>query len=254
MIYKRAIARLRAQDWLAIAIEVGIVIIGVFIGNQVSNWNADRIERAETVRMLRNLQPETRNVIWSLDAVLDYYRITQRYADIALAGWRGDRAVSDRDFVIAAYQASQQTYLGTSNQTWSQIIGSDRLQHIEDRDVRERLSLLMTADWATIEKDLAPDYRRHVREVIPEDIQDAIRKDCGDRRVVRGTQSWIRLPETCTLDLPDERFRTAATELRVRPALIGDLRFQRSAIASYVEVIHELDKTARSLLGRIERM
>ena len=58
MIFKRTVAKLRAQDWLAIVIEVGIVIIGVFVGNQVSNWNDDRVEQRENVQILQNLKPE----------------------------------------------------------------------------------------------------------------------------------------------------------------------------------------------------
>ena len=34
MIYKRVAARLQAQDWLAITIELTIVVVGVFIGMQ----------------------------------------------------------------------------------------------------------------------------------------------------------------------------------------------------------------------------
>src|SRR4051812_17044368 len=62
MIFKRAVARLRAQDWIAISVEIGIVIIGVFIGTQVSNLNNARIERAKTQQMARDLQPELRNL------------------------------------------------------------------------------------------------------------------------------------------------------------------------------------------------
>ena len=58
MMYKRVAARLRAQDWLAITIEIGIVIVGVFIGTQVSNWNQDRLEKRETQRMLTQLDPQ----------------------------------------------------------------------------------------------------------------------------------------------------------------------------------------------------
>jgi len=38
MIFKRTVAKLRAQDWFAIAVELGIVILGVFIGNWVNDW------------------------------------------------------------------------------------------------------------------------------------------------------------------------------------------------------------------------
>ena len=57
MIFKRAVAKLRAQEWTAILIELGIVILGVFIGTQVSNWNAGRLEKVETRRMLVQLKP-----------------------------------------------------------------------------------------------------------------------------------------------------------------------------------------------------
>ena len=39
MIYKRAIAKLRAQDWFAIFVEFAIVVAGVFVGTWVANLN-----------------------------------------------------------------------------------------------------------------------------------------------------------------------------------------------------------------------
>ena len=103
MIFKRAVAKLRAQDWAAITIEIAIVIIGVFIGTQVSNWNARRLEQIETREMMSRLKPELRKVLDEYQGARAYYGLTRRYAGIALAGWRGDADVSDRDFVIAAY-------------------------------------------------------------------------------------------------------------------------------------------------------
>ena len=45
MILRRIVEHLRQQHWTAIGIELVIVVLGVFIGTQVSNWNDDRIER-----------------------------------------------------------------------------------------------------------------------------------------------------------------------------------------------------------------
>ena len=92
MIFKRVVARLRAQDWMAIAIELAIVIMGVFIGTQVSNWNSNRIERAKTEQMARDLQPELKNQILNFESLAAYYAVTRRYGEAALAGWRGDAA------------------------------------------------------------------------------------------------------------------------------------------------------------------
>ena len=59
MIFKRFAANLRAQNWFAIALEVAIVIVGVFIGTWVANWNEERLEREETARMLDDLNPSS---------------------------------------------------------------------------------------------------------------------------------------------------------------------------------------------------
>ena len=42
MIFKRAIAKLRAQDWVAITIEVAIVTLGVLIALAAQQWADNR--------------------------------------------------------------------------------------------------------------------------------------------------------------------------------------------------------------------
>ena len=47
--------------------------------------------------------------IWQLACITGFVsgRVLPAPSDVALAGWRNDPKVSDNDFVIAAYQASQ---------------------------------------------------------------------------------------------------------------------------------------------------
>lgn len=44
MILRRFIEHFRQQNWAAIGIDFAIVVIGVFLGMQIGNWNAERIE------------------------------------------------------------------------------------------------------------------------------------------------------------------------------------------------------------------
>ena len=106
MILRRLTENLRAQNWTAISIEFLIVVIGVFLGTQVANWNQQRIERRETERMLENLAPELQSQLEFIDNVRTYYATTRAYADQALSGWSGKSELSDEQFVIDAYQAS----------------------------------------------------------------------------------------------------------------------------------------------------
>lgn len=46
MILRRVIAHVRKQEWTAIWIDLIIVVVGVFIGIQVANWNEARADRA----------------------------------------------------------------------------------------------------------------------------------------------------------------------------------------------------------------
>ena len=43
---KRLGQALRRQDWATIAIEFVLLVLGVFLGIQVANWNESRLERA----------------------------------------------------------------------------------------------------------------------------------------------------------------------------------------------------------------
>jgi hypothetical protein len=144
MVYKRVVANLRAQNWLAICIELAIVIFGVFIGTQVANWNEERLERRQTQRMLIRLQPELDKLLDFHASARSYYRITRAYATTAFAGWQGEPTVSDRDFVIAAYQASQIYATPVNGAIWATIFGADRLhvcRHFDARVVGSRYSL-----------------------------------------------------------------------------------------------------------------
>ncbi len=55
MILRRVILHFKKQEWTAIALDFLIVVVGVFVGLQVSNWNAARGERAEEVYYLKAL-------------------------------------------------------------------------------------------------------------------------------------------------------------------------------------------------------
>ena len=63
MILRRLTTALRKQDWFTVVIETLIVVFGVFIGLQVNNWNAARVERNSEQVLLLRLQEETRSLL-----------------------------------------------------------------------------------------------------------------------------------------------------------------------------------------------
>jgi hypothetical protein len=253
MILRRIVEHLKKQDWAAIALELAIVIIGVFIGMQVSNWNQQRIEKRETAQLLLELRPALKSFADFFDTAKPYYATSRRYSETAFAGWRGDPTVSDEQFVIAAYQASQIYTFGVHGENWASIFGGDRMRDIGSVEVRRGLTNLMTLPYDQIDlATVSTPYREQVRKVIPEDIQDAIRAECGDARIPDMPLAF-RLPATCDLNFPGARFVSAAAALRARPELVGELRWHRAAVAAFLENLETIDGQTRQLQRAIDQ-
>jgi len=250
MILRRLTGNLKTQNWTAITIEFLIVVLGVFIGTQVSNWNQERIEKRQTERMLVELGPALKNFVDFFQTARTYYATTHAYSEDAFAGWRNDPKVSDKQFVVGAYQASQMYTFGINGSSWATIFGSDHLRDIDDLQIRRGLAGLMTTNYETLEAPLATPYREQVRKVIPEDIQDAIRAQCGDRAQLNLANALV-LPRTCNLNFPSGDFAAAAAALRARPDLVGELRWHRAAVAAYLSSIEPLEAQANDVLRRL---
>jgi len=70
MILRRLIDNIRRQAWTAIVIEFVIVVIGIFVGMQVNNWNAERANRALEATHLQHLAKDIRSDITEIDRIL----------------------------------------------------------------------------------------------------------------------------------------------------------------------------------------
>src|SRR6478752_10417116 len=58
MALRRLAGRLREHDWFAAGIELLIVIAGILVALQVSNWNGDRQDRARARQYAQRLHGE----------------------------------------------------------------------------------------------------------------------------------------------------------------------------------------------------
>lgn len=251
MIFKRAVANLRAQNWAAITIELVIVIVGVFVGIMAANWNQERVERRITREMLIRLKPELHGLDDFSSSARNYYAITGRYAETAFRGWDRDPAVSDADFVIAAYQASQIYSFNNNGLSWALAFGANDLRNIDDRAIREPLTRLITFDYTTLRFGQTG-YRDEVRKYIEDDIQRAIRAHCGEQ--IGADDRTFALPTTCSIKISSAKAAEAAAELRRHPELVELLRQHRATTAAFLTNLGVFDRQQRLLRRRIEAM
>lgn len=239
----------RDQNWTAIGIEFVLVILGVFLGIMAANWNQDRLDRRETEKLLEQVDVTLTTMQRFIGSLPGYYSTTERYGDRAIAGWQGDPAVSDEEFVIAAYQASQIVAVGNNAVVFGAIFGAENLRDIENPVIRQSLAGVMTFDYQLVDlRAVSTRYREEVRKTIPHEIQAAIRARCSDQ--FDGNNS-VTLPARCDLELSPGLAAQAAQALRARPELVSELHWHRAAVANQLTQAGVLGNLARQLTERV---
>jgi len=69
MILRRVMQHVREQNWFAVGIDFVIVVVGVFIGIQVANWNEAQGERLREAKYLERIAADLRADIVEIDEI-----------------------------------------------------------------------------------------------------------------------------------------------------------------------------------------
>ena len=107
MILRRVIAHVRRQEWIAIAIDFVIVVVGVFVGIQVSNWNQAWATDRQAAVFTTHLKEDLREEDWGYQLLISYNREVLANAERTVDALSGASAVSDEALLVSAYRATQ---------------------------------------------------------------------------------------------------------------------------------------------------
>jgi len=98
MILRRIAEGIKNQDWFIVVIEIFVVVIGIYIGLQVDDWNKARQDRAEEMRVLQQLGIEVQAAIEAKNNVLKASRESEGFLIEAIEIIQGDREGDDLSF------------------------------------------------------------------------------------------------------------------------------------------------------------
>ncbi len=74
MIIRKLSDAIREQNWFTVILEILIVVVGIFIGLQVDEWNQTRLENQRAHQALENLQAEFVDISQSANGLAAYYK------------------------------------------------------------------------------------------------------------------------------------------------------------------------------------
>lgn len=89
MILRRVTHHVKGENWFAVGLDFVIVVVGVFIGIQVANWNDERLENVRKVQIVEALIADLKDAI-----MVQEYFIEQ--IELGLSEWEQSHARGER--------------------------------------------------------------------------------------------------------------------------------------------------------------
>ena len=140
MILRRVIEHVKAQNWLAVGLDFVIVVIGVFIGIQVSNWNDGRAANVQEAAVLAQLEDEFSEIQNALERQI---RVRRTYiADLKslIAGLEGSGPIPDELVVQRALVAARATgRRPAQSAAYLQLMANGELARLSNDDLKKAL-------------------------------------------------------------------------------------------------------------------
>ena len=251
MLLRRVIQHVRKQEWTAIGIDFVIVVVGVFVGIQVANWNEARADEARAqaylARIHVNLEADLlsiqrREAMWR--QVIAYGKGAIRYAEtgelVEGSAWKT---------VLAFYQASQLWQWVTSDSTYQEMRSGGELGLIRDPGLRDALSqyYLENGSGTAYLFMLQPEYRKIVRGLTPSVVADHIWAKCWQQPVP--LEQYLL---DCDSPVSEAQAQAVLDGYLKDPNLLPELRFWLANQGVALSVIGNYNPLLKDMLARVK--
>jgi len=154
------------QNWFAVGLDLVIVVVGVFIGIQVSNWNDSRVERARERVLLGELRAEIAEAMKVIDQRRKGFEQIARSGQRAIAFLDSGQACGDACWpvIVDFFHASQWQSLSHGLTSYQEL---RRGGWPSNRAITEATDAYELNTRALATSTEAPAYRTLVRGLIP---------------------------------------------------------------------------------------
>lgn len=249
MVIRRIREHVVDHNWFAVAVDLVIVVVGVLIATQVSNWNQARLERAQSHEDRQRLIADLGSNEADFQNRLRYFRAVRRHAQATLDALGRPAIAADEPFLINAFQATQIILSDPKRVTYDEVLATGRLTRLGQARLRDKVGNFYVA-MASAEPFLnnVPPFRERLRRALPSAIQAAIRTRCPERYDFLPDGTLLNsLPYRCVLGLDPATVAKGISAVRAMPdapvelnRLIDDLDVKIEMIDPTLSQIREL--------------
>jgi hypothetical protein len=226
MILRRLTKHVKDQNWFAVVLDFIIVVVGILIAFQITNWAAGRADDARAKTYLERLGSDINTDIITAQRKLKFWSQVSAYGTLGLDYAETGQAngKSDWQLLLAYFQASQVDEFFVTDTTYQEMRSAGELSLIKDETLRETLGnyYALSGNYTLTER---PRYREHVRGKIPIRMQSYIWTNCYNTDVV-GEQTMLE----CEDSFNAEDVKRTVETLSSNQALMEELRYWMSTL------------------------
>lgn len=237
MLLRSITKHLKEQNWFAVGLDFFIVVVGVFIGIQVSNWNEslNQIERADAY--LERLEADLAGDLETINIRQKFYSDVMLYGNRALAYAEAEEQNREANWpvILAFFQASQIFSYYPNDATYTELKSGGDLNLIENPAIRSSLTkyyLTGTGQYDFAFRG-APKYRETIRGLTPSNITKFIWDNCHEESEFN-EQRFLE----CDFPIEAAEIKQILDLYLSRPEVTEELRFWMSTL-----------QTSKNLLG-----
>lgn len=183
MILRRLTNAFRKQDWFTVAVETLIVVLGVFLGLQVNNWNAARLEQAQEQEYLIRLKEDFAESVAGQSRDINF--LDQQLSDQAVV-LKSLKACAVMPEDSEAFQRGVNT-LGYINpprifrRTVDEMAAAGTVDIIRNDRIKEELArIIALVEWRGAGFDQVSRQVEHYRFIIEEQVQYNLTRSYAD--------------------------------------------------------------------------
>jgi hypothetical protein len=219
---RRFSSRLRQQDWLAVVLDLGIVVLGVFLGLEAANWNQARQDRAEEKRYYAQIVVDLQR---DVDKLRSAQRLSFKYdraAETVLVALNDGipRAADPSDFAIAIDHAGFLYIPSPSRRTYDELISTGNLRLLREAQTKDAIAAYYEAfaglrQWDGILRQQQAEYWSASAGVVPRRVLQAALVQSDPQVSAAEAQDMLRRARA-TPRLKEMLIGMAAHQARVR--------------------------------------
>jgi len=200
MILRRFSKHVTDQNWFAVWLDIVVVVVGIFLGMQVTEWNERRKEAIQEDEFLHRFVVDIEKHIGLMKAKMDRLKVIYEEELYILNYLQSNISEkhSNGRLITAIYNSTSVFPYYVYNVTYDELLNSGKFNIIDSVKKRDAISIFYK-DASRLDEiwniDIENQYRLAVRAIIEPEIQKVILDKCEIRN-----KKEIEIQKNCEIE------------------------------------------------------